>query len=793
MLPNTRRVLYLGLGGVGIKSILKTKKLFLDEYGTVPPSVSFLGIDIEGRDLGMQEGSVLLSAEESCKLDLWTGDYYRSNRQAFGWMPPQNESEMVCPDIGQQISRMDGRLCFYYNFNRIQDAVRSACSRLFNSFQGMLGSGPHLEVNVVFSLAGGTGGGLFLDVAFLIRKLFGQVVFPFNGYAVLPRVFCEKEQSSQVRNRLFSNSYCAIQDLDFLMNLENDDTPVTFDWLSASYDELDFRRNPTPFDFVYLVDNVNDQWKSLDLETMMGEIAQALFFRADTLGDYIASRDDSLLVIASNGCMNVNDKRSWAARFGAASLVYHGERVSAQYARKVILRMIQRSLDTKEDGNLLATSWIDNLRIREDKGQDQVIDALCSETPELQLEVTDKKSPDAEIKRYCENVVRTSRESAEKVLGELLAHAQDNLDETVSNYLKSGDGCLTTTMDFLSNVKSQIDIFIGEMEAEKKVFEEKTASLEQKKAIAVKSLKEEANKPWVKRSSKRVQEYEEDSIRTTNEFVVNENEIIRRLYAVQFFNTVLDEQKKHTVVVEGICGHMGNLKIQLQKELNEMNASGRPTTMEIDLADSIVRSLDINDSTLLFSDFYPFVGEKGLEGVETTEEMEEIFFEFAESRPEYSSWQGKTVSQVLDSLYIDDYPMYWRTEEAIANAAPMLKIEDNRYHIWNDSTVREPVRHDCYICVEDRENNRLLSSERFKERLGFAYAIGVSTGLKDRITFYREEKLFPPALVGDIRWWERENQNSRISCHFDQNILDRMTKENYHLEPSPYNPEQESK
>ena len=67
-----------------------------------------------------------------------------------------------------------------------------------------------------------------------------------------------------------------------------------------------------------------------------------------------------------------------------------------------------------------------------------------------------------------------------------------------------------------------------------------------------------------------------------------------------------------------------------------------------------------------------------------------------------------------------------------------------------------------------------------------------STNLKDRIMFYSEDKVFPPALVEDIRWWERENQNSRISCHFDQSILDRMTKENYHLEPSPYNPEQES-
>ena len=43
-----RRSLFIGLGGTGVKTILKTKSALLDNYGQdgeLPPMVAFLGID----------------------------------------------------------------------------------------------------------------------------------------------------------------------------------------------------------------------------------------------------------------------------------------------------------------------------------------------------------------------------------------------------------------------------------------------------------------------------------------------------------------------------------------------------------------------------------------------------------------------------------------------------------------------------------------------------------------------------------------------------------------------------
>ena len=43
-----RKTFYIGLGGTGMNAILRTKRMFVDKYGEVPPMIGFLGIDTDG-------------------------------------------------------------------------------------------------------------------------------------------------------------------------------------------------------------------------------------------------------------------------------------------------------------------------------------------------------------------------------------------------------------------------------------------------------------------------------------------------------------------------------------------------------------------------------------------------------------------------------------------------------------------------------------------------------------------------------------------------------------------------
>ena len=63
MATKIKRCLYIGLGGTGMKSLLHTKKMFIETYGEVPPMIGFLGIDTDGgeykKELDSKYGSVI--------------------------------------------------------------------------------------------------------------------------------------------------------------------------------------------------------------------------------------------------------------------------------------------------------------------------------------------------------------------------------------------------------------------------------------------------------------------------------------------------------------------------------------------------------------------------------------------------------------------------------------------------------------------------------------------------------------------------------------------------------------
>ena len=789
-MPKTtlKRSLYIGLGGTGIRTILKTKKMFIDAYGEVPPMIQFLGIDTdlyvyERRERrGMYDDDNYLSRTESCPIDVPGGlaDYYKINKESLSWIPLENIRIFLLSTSPSQV-RTNGRLAFVYNFQRIKAAIEMAYARLsavqsndkFSIVDG------RTEVSVVFSLAGGTGCGICIDVAYLVRKMFGPEVL-LMGYAVLPMVFLDMVPVGPAMMRVLPNAYGVIQDLDYLMGLSRNDEPVKLNWISDAYTEEDFKCCPTPFDMVYAIDNTNNAGVKYDhIDQLTKVIALALF--TASVESSVNRVYDAVAWCMVDGILDVNNKKAWVAGVGCSAIVFNGRKVAGIYADKVILRVLDRCLDSGKDGEMLAADWIDKNNIREGHGQDQVIDVLCSPKPKITLDISNPKDPKTEVYAYCGSVLSETRKSAEKAKDALIAEKTKSLRQAVSAYLKSGDYCVTTARDFLANVKTLINIFIGEKEEEKADFEAKTFILKQKMDIAVKSLKEEANKTILKRSKKRITEYTDDSINTSREYVITEIEIIRRLYAVQFFNAMLKTIEEQEQIVNLIAELMTGLKATVSASLNKITASGRAQTMEIDLAEDILRTLSVNDDTLVFNDFYTFVGEGGLESIKTTDELEKVLRAYAESLPEFGYWKEKTLADMIDSLSDEAFIEVCR--RALQKAEPLLKIDSKEWTISNGIKLDQAIAHSIFIGVEDRENNRFKKSKDFREGVK-EHIEFVSTGQKDRIIFFRQDFVVPAFAIQGVDDWKREYDVSRFFCHFDANIFNRMQSEGYNLFPS---------
>ena len=191
-----KRSLFIGLGGTGMTALLHTKRMFIDTYGEVPPMVGFLGIDTDGdwysRDLTSKYGKVVLEPNE--QLPILVSDaqpIYKVHQDRFAWLPEKNLKALTSMKLGAGQIRTNGRFAFTVNYDdvkvKLSDVLNQITSakHIDNPAYELLGEAD-VEIHMVFSVAGGTGSGTFLNMAYTIKDVAPQC--KLMGYAVMPDV-----------------------------------------------------------------------------------------------------------------------------------------------------------------------------------------------------------------------------------------------------------------------------------------------------------------------------------------------------------------------------------------------------------------------------------------------------------------------------------------------------------------------------------------------------------------------------------------------------------------------------
>jgi hypothetical protein len=203
-----RPTVVLGLGGTGHNTLLKLKRRFVDAYGSVPPIIRFLSIDTT------ENAEASTRAEESSpdgRLDhnetyvLQVGNPANlvngTNPHIDEWWPPEIPTQAIIAGAGQVRAR--GRLALFAKAAEVYARIRRAVDDVRNirnqkqmyadEFQVSDRSG--VEVHLVGSLAGGTGSGTFLDVAFMARDVIGSdEQSNFTAVLLLPGIFTRHER-----------------------------------------------------------------------------------------------------------------------------------------------------------------------------------------------------------------------------------------------------------------------------------------------------------------------------------------------------------------------------------------------------------------------------------------------------------------------------------------------------------------------------------------------------------------------------------------------------------------------
>ena len=231
--PIIRRTLFIGLGGTGVKTLLRVKKRFYEVYGhyredhKAPDFVKFLAVDTDGGDMKNSEmtgynafaggehgkrmtemkGKEMKIAFENFEMFHADGVGSKStimaNRDKFGWIPQNDVLIRKMDDLkaGAGQTRMFGRVGFYWNAHKLRPKLDALITEMMTAdnqekdFDAPSNPDFHLDVVIVASIAGGTGSGMFMDMGLMIKDICRNVEYGGSlkartrGFFVLPDVF----------------------------------------------------------------------------------------------------------------------------------------------------------------------------------------------------------------------------------------------------------------------------------------------------------------------------------------------------------------------------------------------------------------------------------------------------------------------------------------------------------------------------------------------------------------------------------------------------------------------------
>jgi hypothetical protein len=292
-----RPTLMIGLGGTGMEVLKRLRRQFILRYGRAGlPCMRYLWLDtdrscIEDGGADARLPGVRFTANEFIDLTLPAGafrdlvDSPNKYRHIHSWLDPRIQA---MPDMvnGASQNRQAGRLAFFARYPEIQARICQLVVKELDTEnvrkqmtspvdQGGAGC-PHydpttLEIVIVNSIAGGTGAGTFLDMAFFLRSQISngwKLPTQISGYAFLPSIFFPNPIDNGQGQKTHANAMAALRELEYYScRRDKLDNAGGMTKLASKHDyrvKWDVNGDEQtiigpPFDLLYLVDNQTDK------------------------------------------------------------------------------------------------------------------------------------------------------------------------------------------------------------------------------------------------------------------------------------------------------------------------------------------------------------------------------------------------------------------------------------------------------------------------------------------------------------------------------------------------------
>lgn len=798
-----RRSLFIGLGGTGMRTILHLKKLFIETYGEVPGMIGFLGVDtdkgeyskelelkniasmgfiddseiyVEGQNKG---NKVRLERNEQVEITVEHPQaLFKMNRDNYTWMPLNSTSALRSLTHGAGQVRTNGRFAFIANSESVEERVNMALTKVARA--SAVGEKYELidnktDVYLIFSLCGGTGCGVFIDMAYLVRRIAGDNC-KLAGFGMLPEVF--KAQMTNGVSRVRPNAYGALMDMDWLMGRNLDDNPVKLpleggrSW-STSY---------TPFDACILVDNKNRNLDVYDETRQIEEmLALTLITSVGELSTANVSVLDNLAVDTTSGSFNVKGKKAWVSGMGVCEVIIRSDELRKIYAHMAAIHLVNQLLNKPADVNTEVMQWIDTVKIREHDADD-VIDYLIDVkfTPLSGIDRSDYSDAMNVVTSFV-NARQIDDEEVETRLQNLISRVSDELRTLVINSLKRSEGMgVGATEDLLQGIESEVRVYLKEMTNELEDQKTLEAQYDETVRTACKDLKEKAK--GIFRIG--VDDAKEEVCNLATNLARIKREIARRVKAITFYNDLLTKIGAYQNRVREIRQRLEIVANNSRSEISKLrqNIARNTETFQINITSRVEPTISLDSQNILISDFITSLKEGNK--IFDFSELETSTIGVRLLQHTYNLDRAKEIGNmdINDVLVLLNKNGSFEdlVRSMAAKASPLL------LHNFLGYIDKKPAIN-YYIGVNRFEDSLLKRDDYFKNNVEEAGDVNFSNiGMKDRIIVFSQMNPIPPFAIDSISnkcKREYEDPENDICFHISTTILNEMKKTGYRLEP----------
>lgn len=798
-----KRTLYVGLGGTGMAALLNTKKMFVDTYGEVPPMIGFLGLDTDGGAYNKfllskksPSGRVVLEQSEQLPITVEKAmEIYNYDEENLGWLPKDNLKYLTSMTLGAGQVRSNGRFAFTVNRDKIVMRVRAILDKISNAIHDESkkyrpSDGDDVEIAIVFSVCGGTGCGTFINTAYLLKEVAPSC--KISGYAVLPNVFRSMLKGAGAA-RIAPNAYGAIRDLDYLMSLTGTPKCPPFE---IQYLDCVKAFNTRPFDAVFFIDNRNVSgavYSNLDKLTEM--ISLALVTSSGALASESASVSDNVSKEISEGNFNVDDKVAWASGMGACEIKISHETLEEIYSLKAAQYLVDQMSASTEDSDALARTWIDSAKIRENDGNDQLIDRLIPDYMADGVLDIDRESPQVMIDAYMLGQ-RVDQVKLNEREGHIYAETIASFDKYIGDIL-SRDGGLKTASNVITHITSQVDIMLDEMKAEHGEFTKLMTADEAAYKTAVEDLNKYMGKLFKRESA--IQQYCDDAAEAVKKYVTDLKEDARRVTAITFFSRLKVYLSNWAHKVDGLGEKLNSVYKLLSKEVsiieNRKQDEQDNTSFTIDLTSRCINKLTLNKGQLSVTSLSATLagGVAGLAGLEC-DDIYDMIVNYTAALSSTQEFSEFTIDDVFANLSEEEFIEV--IQSAIRKSAPLFRFD---YH------GRRPVARGVtgpndiyYIGVPNKDNNRLMKNNSQQVPYFESCIKGdpniqfASIGLPDRVIISRQLGVVPAYTIDGLFDYEAAYAEEKCKCYIDEDLNLRMEQIGFTMKPQKANDNRES-